>query len=185
MSSKSNKKPHKSRFKVKRAVVQHGNVGELRNPSQFTQLVENSDKPAIIDFWAEWCMPCKATAPAYAAAADKLADKVNFFKVNTELSPTLAKQFGIRSIPTLITLYRGEVVDVHIGASNQAGIERMAEKVLKHAQRKQGKASVSSAVDAESTATADGHVAAPAANRDSSQGPTPGVLSRIRSMFAA
>src|SRR5262245_6029387 len=69
----------------------------------------------LIDFWAEWCAPCKAFAPIFAAAAEKYPD-ILFATINTETEPTLAKQFEVQSIPTLLAVKDGEIVAVRIGA---------------------------------------------------------------------
>ena len=129
MAKKKNR-ARKTQFVVRRSSAPVSKVRDLKNKTQFEQVVIDSDKPAIIDFWAEWCAPCKATAPAFAAAAERYGDQVNFCKVNTEKNRTVAESFHIRSIPTLILMHQGEVVDIHTGASNQAAIERMAKKLI-------------------------------------------------------
>lgn len=150
MSKKSKtKRPGKSQFAVKKpTVLPQGPVKNLNNMSQFNQVVINSDKPAIIDFWAEWCVPCKMTAPAFAAVAQRYGEQVNFCKVNTEKNRGVAQAYGIRSIPTLIMIFEGEVFDVHIGATNQAGIERMAKKLITKAEKEQKKISKADSVEA-------------------------------------
>ena len=112
-----------------------GPILEPSNQTQFQDQVIDSDRPSIIDFWAEWCAPCKATAPAFAAAADRFGDQVNFVKINTEQNRAVAQAFHIRSIPTMVMMYRGEVVDTHIGARGQDAIEGMARKLIKKAEK--------------------------------------------------
>jgi len=157
---KKNKKPrkHKQKFKLKHpGASAPKKVTDIINPSQFDQLVLSGDKPAIVDFWAEWCMPCKATAPHFAAAAETYSDQVTFAKVNTEKSPTLASRYGIRSIPTMLMIDGGEVVDVHTGASQQAGIERMAKKLI--ARRAKAESKVEGSSESESApSSSDGLV---------------------------
>lgn len=137
MPSKKNRSRN-VQFSVKRApTTPRSKVVDLHNKTEFDQLVAGSDKPAIIDFWAEWCVPCKLTAPAFAAAAERYGDQVNFCKVNTEKNRAVAEAFRIRSIPTMVLMYRGEVVDLQIGATNQAAIERMALKLIGKAEKAQ------------------------------------------------
>ncbi|WP_292660934.1 thioredoxin TrxC [Nitratifractor sp.] len=82
----------------------------------FSQFVQNSDLPLVVDFWAPWCGPCRMMAPAFAQAAASLPLKAQFIKVNTEENPQLSAQYGIRSIPTMILFKNGREVDRVSGA---------------------------------------------------------------------
>ena len=90
------------------------------NDSDFEADVINSDKPALVDFWAEWCGPCKAIAPLLSEAAEEYADKMSIVKLNVDQSPNTAQKFGIRSIPTLILFKDGAVQAQKLGAMSKS-----------------------------------------------------------------
>jgi thioredoxin 1 len=85
---------------------------------------------AILDFWAPWCAPCKAFAPIFEAAAEKNQD-ILFARINTEDEPTLAKQFEVQSIPTILAAKDGIIVQVCLGAIPPAKLDRMIEDLRK------------------------------------------------------
>ena len=78
----------------------------------------------MVDFWAEWCAPCRAIAPALDELARESAGKVSLAKVNIDEHPSLAARYGIRSIPTILFIKSGEVVDQVIGAVPKAQIKK-------------------------------------------------------------
>ena len=84
--------------------------------SNFQAEVLNSAEPVVVDFWAEWCGPCKMIAPSLEEIATELAGKVKVAKLNIDENPELAAQFGVRSIPTLAMFKDGEVADIKVGA---------------------------------------------------------------------
>ncbi len=84
--------------------------------ASFSRHAERSDQPLVVDFWADWCGPCKMMAPAFEQAAGQLSPAVRAAKVDTEAEPALAAQFGIRSIPTLILLKNGRELARQPGA---------------------------------------------------------------------
>jgi thioredoxin 1 len=90
----------------------------------FGSEVEDQAMPVIVDFYADWCAPCRATAPTVRELARSLADEVRFVKVNIDRSPELARRFGVRSIPTFIRFDAGEVSRMVVGVRSAAGLTR-------------------------------------------------------------
>lgn len=91
-----------------------GNVTHL-NEANFSETVEKNNDPILVDFWAEWCMPCRALAPVIDELATEFQGKVRFAKVNVDEARGIAQQFGIRGIPTLILFQNGKKVNELVG----------------------------------------------------------------------
>ncbi len=87
--------------------------------SNFDELT-NTDKPVLVDFWAEWCGPCRLVGPHVEALATEYEGKAVVGKVNVDQHGTLAAKYGVRNIPTLIVLKNGEVVEKVVGAVPKA-----------------------------------------------------------------
>ncbi|GAB4230986.1 MAG: thioredoxin [Ekhidna sp.] len=81
----------------------------------FNEII-NSDQPVLVDFWAEWCGPCKMIAPVVEELASEYDGKAVIGKVDVDSNPEVSAKFGIRSIPTLLVFKNGEIVDKQIGA---------------------------------------------------------------------
>jgi thioredoxin 1 len=96
-----------------------GTIGHV-DASTFQPEVISSGIPVLVDFWAEWCGPCKAIAPVLEQLNGELAGKLKIVKVNVDEAPDLAQQFQIRSIPTLLVFKGGRVVDQKMGAMSKA-----------------------------------------------------------------
>jgi thioredoxin 1 len=95
--------------------------------STFQQDVLGSDTPVVVDFWAEWCGPCRMIAPHLDAIATEMAGKVKIAKVNIDENPEIAGQVGIRSIPTLMVFKGGKHVNTKVGAGSKGDLQRWIE----------------------------------------------------------
>jgi thioredoxin 1 len=87
-----------------------------------TEVLEH-DKPIMVDFWAEWCGPCRAVSPILDAIASENADKLSIVKLNVDENPGLAEKYGITSIPAMFVFDKGEVVKKVIGAKPKPALE--------------------------------------------------------------
>ena len=90
--------------------------------ASFDKFTARTELPVVVDFWAEWCGPCRMMAPSFEAAANELKGQVVFAKVDSDANPRTAARFGIRSIPTLIRLQAGAEVGRVAGAQQKAQI---------------------------------------------------------------
>lgn len=106
-----------------------GNVFEVSD-AEFESSIIQSDKPALVDFWAEWCQPCKMLAPTVEEIAGEYTDKVKVAKVNVDDNPATATKFGIRGIPTLLLFKEGKVVQQMVGVKPKDDITKAIEEIL-------------------------------------------------------
>lgn len=96
----------------------------------FESEVLKSDQPVLVDFWAEWCGPCRALAPSLDAISEEMGDKVKVVKVNIDESPNAPTKYGVRSIPTMIIFKNGEPVAQNVGAMPKTDLAKWLESSL-------------------------------------------------------
>jgi thioredoxin len=96
-------------------------------PGQWESL-EKSGKPLFVDFWAEWCSPCRVLAPTFERLAEKYGKNITFVKVNVDEMPDLAGKYGVRSIPTLLLVRDGQVLEQLVGTRSYDAIASVLDK---------------------------------------------------------
>ena len=103
------------------------------NDSNFDDQVVKAVQPVLVDFWAEWCGPCRMIAPAVEGLADEYSGRVSVGKLNIDENPNTPMKYGVRSIPTLLLFKGGEVVESTVGVT---GKDQLAELLDKHIKQK-------------------------------------------------
>lgn len=98
--------------------------------ANFDELVKKSDKPVLVDFWAEWCGPCKMIGPVVEELAKEYEGRALVGKLNVDENPAVSIEFGIRSIPTLLFFKNGQVVDRHVGVAGKDVLDKKLQAQL-------------------------------------------------------
>ena len=105
-------------------------VGINLTEENFDSEVLESKIPVLVDFWAEWCVPCKRLTPIIEELSNEYSGSVKVMKLNFDASPSIAERFGISGIPALYLFNKGEVVDNSVGVQPKDKIKEMVDKVL-------------------------------------------------------
>ena len=98
--------------------------------SSFSSDVLKSDKPVLVDFWAEWCGPCKMIGPSLEEISDELGEQVTIAKLNIDDNPDAPSRYGVRGIPTMILFKNGEAVATKVGAAPKSALKGWLEGEL-------------------------------------------------------
>lgn len=96
----------------------------------FQQEVLASDKPVLVDFWAEWCGPCRMIAPALEEISQEMAERVTVVKLNIDENPSAPAKYGVRGIPTMILFDDGKIAATKVGAAPKTQLQSWLEQVL-------------------------------------------------------
>ncbi len=100
------------------------------NDANFSNDVINSTLPAIVDFWAEWCGPCKIIGPILEEISEEKQNLLNIYKLNVDENPETAQKYNVRGIPTLIFFNKGEIIETKIGSLPKSALNEWIESLL-------------------------------------------------------
>ena len=100
------------------------------NDAQFAAEIEESTQPTLVDFYADWCGPCKVLAPLLDQITANYAGKMKFYRLDVDSNPQAPQKYGVRGIPTLIIFTNGEVKDTLVGAVGKEALVQFIEKNL-------------------------------------------------------
>ena len=107
-----------------------GNLEVIVNDDNFKQEVLESDVPVLVDFWAEWCGPCRMAAPIVEEIAREYRGKIRVCKLNVDEEPEIATEYAVMSIPTLIIFKNGDIMETKIGVMDKRGLEKLVQPYI-------------------------------------------------------
>jgi len=100
------------------------------NSNDFNEKVLSSNIPVLVDFWAEWCGPCKAISPIFEELSEKYGEKIKFMKINVDNNSEVASKYKVMAIPTLIIFDKSEIIETIVGAAPKDHYEKIIEKAI-------------------------------------------------------
>jgi len=100
------------------------------NDNNFDEIVLTSEKPVMVDFWAEWCGPCRMIAPVIDEISNEYSTKALVLKCNVDNSPAIAARYGIRNIPTILYFKGGEIADKQVGSTTKSAYAAKLDALL-------------------------------------------------------
>lgn len=105
-------------------------ITKISDAKSWETAVMNSSHPVFVDFWAEWCGPCRMVSPVVEELANEFEGKVNFVKVNVDEANELASKYNVFSIPTLAIFNKGQIIAQQVGAASKDSYKKMIERAL-------------------------------------------------------
>jgi len=100
------------------------------NDKCFDEEIKNSQLPVLVDFWAEWCGPCKQIGPILEELAESKKDKLKILKLNVDLNPQTPQKFNVRGIPTLLLFKDGKLLDTKVGSLSRLALDAWLDQIL-------------------------------------------------------
>ncbi len=107
----------------------HGKIHELTD-GNFNKVLQETDKPVLVDFWAEWCSPCKMMTPIIEQMVQEFGSVVYFAKLNVDQNPRTARQYGVMSIPNFIIFKNSKAIGQTVGAVGKSGLTRLIQPCI-------------------------------------------------------
>jgi thioredoxin 1 len=134
LSSEFNEEIEKIKEKKLRELLRNFEKSNVINldAASLKALLKNESRPILVDFWAEWCAPCRLLAPIFEKLSEKYSDKIVFAKVNVEDCPDLAEEYGVMAVPTLILFVNGTEAERIVGLVPEKRIESLIKKYLSY-----------------------------------------------------